>query len=274
LLEFLNTSVTDPDRAEDELNLPSLGLIPYLDRKSLVGGPEERVDRDRLQEFNEHFRMVRTNMSINADNEALPQILLVTSSLSGEGKTTVSRNIAKSFAERGERTLLIDSDLRRGSQHRSLGVSGRPGLSGMLSDAASLDQACVSIEPNFDLLPCGRLSNRAAELIDSDRFTQLIKEVRSRYQRIIIDSPPALGLAESPILQRHADGVILVVWSEFTPMHAIRDTVRSMRTNGSKIRGFVLNRVDFKSVYYQYRYFYYSPGYYTKYALSADSVAK
>jgi polysaccharide biosynthesis transport protein len=271
-LEYINTSITDPDRAEEDLQVTSLGLIPYLDRKAPSKDPNDQSNRE--QEFEEHFRMVRTNLMLGSEQEETPHVLLVTSSLPNEGKTTVSQNMAKSFAQRGERTLLIDADLRRGSQHKSFGASGRPGLAGLLDPLGSAEPTIVSIAPNLDLLPCGRNTGRAAELIDSPRFSSLMKELRSRYQRIVIDSPPALGLAESPILQRHADAIILVVWSEYTPMHAIRDTVRSIKANGGKIRGFVLNRVDFRSVYYQYRYFYYSPGYYSKYALAAESVTK
>jgi len=118
---------------------------------------------------------------------------------------------------------------------------------------------------NLHLLTCGKHLNTASELLDSDQFSKLMIELRGKYQRIILDSPPVLGLSETLIMQRAADGVLLVIWSDFTAMSSVKSAMQALQVNGAKFSGFVLNRLDFSTLTNRYKYFYYAPLYYANY---------
>jgi capsular exopolysaccharide synthesis family protein len=192
-----------------------------------------------------------------------------------EGKTVVAANLAMSFATKGEKTLLVDGDLRRGRLHRLFGCQNKPGLSDVLSKYNSLADACrPSGNENLTIMTCGKHLNWASELLDTPSFINLMQDLRSQYQRIIIDTPPVLGLSETSIMQRMADSVLLVIWSSHTQMPNIKDAIVALQTNGAKFAGFVLNRLDFSAFANRYKYFYYSPRYYTNYkAIEAPATA-
>jgi succinoglycan biosynthesis transport protein ExoP len=265
LLEYLNTRISDIEHAEESLAMRGLGVVPKI-----VGAPFESMLITRQNEsdyhLKENFRLIRTNLIINSENAALPQVILVTSAMPQEGKTCVAANLALSFANKGEKTLLIDGDLRRGRLYKVFDCPNKPGLSNLLKGEATLEQTLrVNGVDHFTLLPCGKHLNSASELLDSHRFTDLMAELRGKYQRIILDSPPVLGLSETIIMQRAADGILLVIWSGFTTMSNVKSAVQSLQINGGKFLGFVLNRLDFSALDNRYKYFYYAPIYYTNY---------
>jgi polysaccharide biosynthesis transport protein len=115
------------------------------------------------------------------------------------------------------------------------------------------------------LLTCGKHIHYGSELLDSASFPKLMEGLRQQYQRIILDTPPVLGLSETAVIQRFADGVLLVIWSENTAMRNVQTALQTLQTNGAKFIGFVLNRLDFSTLTNRYKYFYYSPYYYHRY---------
>ncbi|MFN7139154.1 MAG: CpsD/CapB family tyrosine-protein kinase, partial [Limisphaerales bacterium] len=186
----------------------------------------------------------------------MPQVLIVTSAMPQEGKTVVSSNLAMSFALKGEKTLLIDADLRRGRLYRVFDAQNKPGLSDVLREHRPIEDAFRPTgHENLTLLTCGKHLDAACELIDTPAFAKMLQEMRKRYDRIIIDTPPVLGLAETSIIQRLADGVVFVIWSGYTPMRNVKAAVQTLQTNGTKFLGFVLNRLDFQSLGNRYKYF-------------------
>jgi capsular exopolysaccharide synthesis family protein len=266
LLEYLNSRVSDVEHAEETLRIRALGVVPKITDvsfDSLVLHSDSSKPDSHLKES---FRLIRTNLTINSESGALPQVILVTSSMPQEGKTCVAANLALSFATKGEKTLLIDGDLRRGRSHKLFEIQHRPGLSDILSNRATLAECIHPVgHENLTLLPCGKHINSASELLDSDAFGNLITEFRGKYQRIILDSPPVLGLSETLIMQRHTDGVMLVIWSDFTPMSSVKSAMQALQVNGANFCGFVLNRLDFSALTNRYKYFYYAPLYYANY---------
>lgn len=289
LIEYLDSHVSDVDQVEETLHIRGLGVVPKVTELPV----EELLLPDMKPDHHvtENFRLIRTNLVMNAANPALPQVILVTSAMPQEGKSVVSAHLAMSFARKGEKTLLIDADLRRGRLHRMFGCPNRPGLGEVLTGQHPLEAALRPISgngngngngnghsngdnhqaghPNGDghltLLTCGKHMHWASELLDSHVFPKLMDELRQKYQRIIIDTPPVLGLSETSILQRSADGVVLVIWSDYTAMRNVKTAIQILQTNGAKFSGFVLNRLDFSSLTNRYRYFYYSPYYYRSY---------
>jgi capsular exopolysaccharide synthesis family protein len=264
LFHYLDNRLSNPEDAELILELDALGLIPEIHVKSAgANGSSLRLEEQSLAE---NFRMLRTNLLLRSPVEEPTQVILVSSALSGEGKTMVAANIAKSFAKKGELTLLIDADLYRGCLHRHFEARSRPGLSEALRRQVSFAETCVAVGENLELIPRGERGRLNSELVDSSYFAENLKALRSKYKRIIIDSPPILGLSEVSLLQRHTDGILIVVSGKSTPRQAVLDAVNTLRANGGKINGFVLNRADFSSLAYRYRYYYYTEEYYSKYA--------
>jgi succinoglycan biosynthesis transport protein ExoP len=264
LLHYLDTRLSYPEDAEVLLELDTLGLIPdLLVRSGKASGGASRDDGKALAE---NFRLLRTNFVLRATNGEPTQVILIASALPSEGKTTVAMHMARSFAQKGERTLLIDADLYRGCLHKVFGAPASPGLSDLLERRVSPGEICVPVGENLELMPCGKLTGLNVDLIDSEHFAQTMKNLRPIYQRIIVDSPPILGLSEVNLLQRHTDGLVIVISSPTTPRQAVQDAVKTVRANGGKIHGFVFNRADFSSLAYRYRYYYHSNKYYSNYA--------
>ena len=266
LIEYLNTRVSDIEHAEETLRIRGLGVVPKIlevpFETLLVSDQDDKTD----YHLRENFRLIRTNLIVNSENAALPQVILVTSAMPQEGKTCVAANLAISFASKGEKTLLMDADLRRGRAYKLFNCVNKPGLSNVLAGEATFEQACrFNGHENLTVMTCGKHLNGASELLDSQRFTDLMADLRGKYQRIIVDTPPVLGLSETIILQRYADGVMLVIWSDFTPMSTVKAAVQTLQINGAKFAGFVLNRLDFTKLDNRYKYFYYAPLYYANY---------
>jgi succinoglycan biosynthesis transport protein ExoP len=270
LIAYLDNSVSDVEQAEEELGLRGLGVIPRVDEGAianiLTSGSNNKPAAKPEYHLLENFRIIRTNLIMNSQDSNLPQVVLVTSAMPQEGKTIIAANLAMSFASKGEKTILVDGDLRRGRLHRVFGAQNKPGLSDVLSKYNTIADACRPTgNENLTLMTCGKHLNWAAELLDSANFAKIIQELRSTYQRIIIDSPPVLGLSETSIMQRHADGVMFVIWANRTQLPNVRDAILALQTNGAKFSGFVLNRLDFDAFANRYKYFYYSPRYYSNY---------
>ncbi len=273
LIEFLDSRISDLEHAEESLHIRGLGVVPKIDlatheARLLSGG--EHVDLH----FQQNFHVIRTNLAANVGADSLPQVILITSAMPQEGKTMVSTNLAMSFASKGEETILIDADLRRGRLAELFKCNGKPGLSELLRDNLSIAEACrPGSHDKLTIMPCGKHTNSASDLLDSVSFTDLIAALRTRYKRIIVDTPPVLGLADATIIQRSADGILFVIWNEFTPARNVKTAIQTLQTNGGKLMGFVLNRLDFAALGNRYKYFYYAPSYYSNYkALEAPTV--
>ena len=274
LLEYLDSRVSDVEQVEETLRIRGLGVVPKISDPEtsglyLVG--DKRPD----YHLQENFRVIRTNLVVNAETGTLPHVILVTSAMPQEGKTVVSSNLAMSFAMKGEKVLLIDGDLRRGRIHHLFAAHNKPGLSDVLRDQRPVDEAFrPTPHPNLTLMTCGKHLNSASEILDSPSFTRLIEQLRQQFDRIIIDTPPVLGLAETSIIQRNADGILFVIWNDFTPIRNVKAAIHSLQTNGAKFCGFVLNRLDFDTLGNRYKYFYYAPNYYTNYkAIEAPATS-
>lgn len=269
-IAYLDNSISDVEQAEEQLGLRGLGVVPRVDETAianiLTSGSNNKPGAKPEYHLLENFRIIRTNLIMHSQDPNLPQVILVTSAMPQEGKTMIAANLAMSFASKGEKTILVDGDLRRGRLHRVFGATNKPGLSDVLSKYNTIADACRPTgNENLTLMTCGKHLNWAAELLDSSNFAKIVQELRSSYQRIIIDSPPVLGLSETSIMQRHADGVMFVIWANQTQLPNVKDAILALQTNGAKFSGFVLNRLDFNAFANRYKYFYYSPRYYSNY---------
>jgi len=269
-LETLDRTVGLLDSAQDELGLRGLGIVPLVPPRVLPANcrllTARRISGESDQRsLIETFRIIRANLMSSGSEEEPKQVVMVTSSLPREGKSAVSTNLAMALARAGKRTLLIDADARRGRLQRELGRAGL-GLAEVLQGDVTMDEVCAPTdEPNLDLMGTGRSTTGLPELLASSRFTDGLAALRQRYDHIIIDTPPVLGLSEACDLLPCVDGVVLVIWAKYTPMREVQASLAMLRANNAKLLGFVLNRVDLSNAGYYYHYYYYSDYYYRSY---------
>jgi capsular exopolysaccharide synthesis family protein len=183
-----------------------------------------------------------------------------------EGKSMTAANLAISFAQLGQKVLLIDADFHQGHQHRTFKVPSSPGLGGVVEGEVSCDGAChPSGIPNLDIMPKDRKGRNIPELLSRPSFGQAMKELRKRYDRIIVDSPPVLGLSETCVLTPHVDGVVFILWSSHTPVSQMKAALKTLAANGAQVFGCVVNRLDLGVATNYYYYYYYSDYYYNSY---------
>ena len=228
--------------------------------------------------MSESFRALRTALLLSRPDHP-PQVILVSSALPREGKTTAAANLAVTLAQLGDKTVLVDADLRKPGVGRllNLGKGKFAGLSSYLAGVSTLDLVTVPHPtiPNLAAIPTGPLPPNPADLLSSHKLTEAIAELRTKFKFVVIDSPPILAATDGVILSVQVDGVILVVRSGETPKEAFtqtRDLLAGVKCN---LLGVVLNAVDSTSpdYYYSYRYYPYSYGYGPQEALGAGRRA-
>jgi exopolysaccharide transport family protein len=258
LFEQMDNTVKTPEDVKTHLGLPFLGMIPEVDMKEAAGDtpPAPIILRDPQSAVAEAYRVLRTNL-IFSSAEGTGRVLMVSSANPGEGKTTTVANLAASLAENGARVLAVEADLRRPTIHQHFGVQKSPGLSDLIVGKSPMTQAIQGTRlPRLSVLPCGYLPPNPAELLGSDSMREIIGTLRKRYDWVLIDAPPILAMADTPVLCPHVDGIVLVVWAEACTRPAIEHAVDQVRRVGGRITGVVLNKVDLDRNSYYYSQYY------------------
>jgi succinoglycan biosynthesis transport protein ExoP len=270
LLENLDNTVRTPEQAQVVAALPSLGMIPLgsnarPDRGSrqlgVAASSEEAVEVvtqvHPQSQMAEAYRALRTSLLLSSSG-APPKVILVTSALPQEGKTTTSINTAVVLAHKGVRVLLMDADLRRPGIHKILGLGPRVGLSNLLTGSAELQQVVTRspMLPNLVVLPAGTPPPNPAELLASPDMHDLIERLRNQYDHIVIDTPPALSVTDAVVLATRADAVVLVIRSGHTTKQALRRAREILGRVNAKVTGVLLNAVNLRSADYYYYYEY------------------
>jgi capsular exopolysaccharide synthesis family protein len=218
----------------------------------------ELVTQARPQsQMAESYRALRTSLLLSSLG-APPKVILITSALPQEGKTTTSLNTAIVLAQKGSRVLLMDADLRRPSIHKALGMGPKTGLSNVLTGSATLQQAVVraNLLPTLFVLPAGTPPPNPAELLASSNMNDVLNELREQYDHIVIDTPPTLSVTDAVIMSTRADSVVLVIRSGQTTKQALRRARDLLMRVNARISGVLLNAADLKSADYYYYYEY------------------
>jgi succinoglycan biosynthesis transport protein ExoP len=271
VLEGVDNTVRTPEQAQAISGLPSLGMIPLGSRNNseansrglTVAASKEKetvelITQSRPQsQMAEAYRALRTSLLLTSVG-APPKIILVTSALPQEGKTTTSVNTATVLAQKGTRVLLIDADLRRPSIHKTLGLGPRIGLSNVLTGGATLQEATVrsSLMPNLFVLPAGTPPPNPAELLASAQMVEILAELRQHYDHIVVDTPPTLSVTDAVVLSTRADAVVLVIRCGQTTKPALRRAREILTQVNARVAGVLLNAVDLDSPDYYYYYEY------------------
>jgi capsular exopolysaccharide synthesis family protein len=282
--EYLDNTVKSPDDIEALTGLPSLAVVPSLPGLNANQSRFSRLARETApqsasgprvellsyiqpkSQISEAFRALRTSLLLSQADHP-PQVILVTSALPREGKTTAAVNLAVTLAQLGDRTLLMDSDLRKPGIRRALNltVGKEVGLSSYLAGVSTLDEVMIPHPTinNLVALTTGPVPPSPADLLSSHRMREAIVELRHRFKFIVIDSPPVMAATDPVILSALTDGVLLVVRSCETPKEAFTRTRDLLAAVKCRLLGVVLNAVDSSApdYYYSYRYYPYAYGY-------------
>lgn len=249
VLEFLDDTLKAPEDIEQHLRLAVLGIIPHLKKQTVA-----EALADPRSAFAEAYRSVRTALQFSTD-QGVPKVLLVTSASASEGKSTTATTLARNFAQLGKRVLLIEADLRNPSLHRVLGVRSDTGLSSLLAGAASASQVIMDTDDErLKVVLAGPLPPNPAELLAGSRLLSMLTVAAERYDQVIIDGPPVLGIADSPILSNVAGGTLMVVQAGETRIKTAQTALKRLAAARAHVIGVVMTHYDAKVAGYGYDY--------------------
>ena len=265
LLEALNNTFKSTEQVEGKLNLPVMGILPLIkhkERSEVARLFSENQDRG----FSESIRTIRTSVVLAGIHDQR-KVLVITSSVPSEGKSTVSANLAMALGQM-ERVLLIDADMRRPTLAKNFQFPvGTPGLANLIAGTAQLED-CIKHVDGIDMLSAGSVPPNPLELLSSERFGGLLEELRGRYERIVIDCPPTQAVSDAAVLATHASALLYVIKAESTAIPLAQKGVGQLLQNNAPVTGVVLNQVDIKKAQKQgYSY----GGYYDYYGYSSDA---
>ncbi len=269
LLEYFDTSFRHVADVESALRLPVLGVIPFA-RDPLGQAGDDPAEL-------EPYRVLHTNLNLTLA-PGRSHALVIFSAGPGEGKSTTLHRLARLMGAGGERVLLIDSDLRRPTQHRLAARSREPGLSELLLAQKTLDEVVQrGISPGLDFIPSGAATGFTLSLIYGNRLREIIAQLKGRYDKIVFDSPPIIGVSDASVLVSAVDGAVLLIQHRRNPqsmVHRAQQIVESLKT---PLVGVVLNQVPANAGgdygYYTSNYAYYADAAGTQARRRADRAA-
>ena len=218
--------------------------------------------RNPKSPISEVFRTLRTNIQFMNINKKL-KTLLVTSTLPGEGKSWVASNLAITFAQAEKKVVLIDADMRKGRQYSIYGVSPRPGLSNYLAESkenCGLEEIEKYVQEteveNLYIIPAGNVPPNPSELLITPQMINLLNQLSSKYDIVIVDAPPCELVTDAAILSRIVDSTIIVTAHKYTKKANLQRTIKSIKNVGGNIAGVVLNKVPIDAKKYEKSYYY------------------
>lgn len=255
-LEQVDQTISDPRGLEAALGLPLLGTIP----RSSNEDPVEELS-DPKTALVEAYLSAQTRLAFTTDH-GVPRTLAVTSTRPGEGKSTTAYALARQLARTSNRVVLIDGDMRSPSLHGLFGTAAEPGLSNFLAGEDNVGAMLREGAAGLTLLPAGPVPPNAAELLTGDRFPMLLKELATRFDHVVIDAPPVMGLADTPLIASVAEGTIFVVESHATSASLATVAVARLQESKARLLGALLTKFEPQKAQYGYGYGYeYGYGY-------------
>lgn len=261
LLESVDKSVKTAEEAKRLLNYALLGTIPIFDQKARLANDEKPTELPVLNNpyssVNAAFEMLQINLGFTLSDKEL-KVIVVSSSVMGEGKSFIAANLAVATAQMGKRVLLIDADMRRPHQHEVWETPNMMGLSNVLVGQAEFAKTAKEVVINLDLLTAGTIPPNPVVLLDSQRMASLIAQAREEYDCIIIDTPPLSMLADAMIVGNLADGMLLVARPGVVNSEAAKATKALLEHSRVPVLGMVVNGVEIDHYHYNYYGYYYS----------------
>lgn len=263
VVEFFDTRFRTFKEFETITKKPLLGIIPKFEFVENSHFKEIAFEEKKQSFAVESFRSLRTNIKLSNPDHQIAK-LLVTSSITQEGKTTVSANIGVGYSVAGKKVLIIDADMRKPRVHKLFGLKNEKGLSTLIVGEHTLSQVTnTNVYEGLDVITCGPIPPNPAELLESARFNDVVSEMSLKYDLVIFDSPPLSPVSDAATIAPVADGVIVVVNVNKTPRDVFKMAIAKIMKPGIHFLGTVINNFDLKhekkfKSYYNYSY-YHSP---------------
>ncbi|MEO8204679.1 MAG: polysaccharide biosynthesis tyrosine autokinase [Chthoniobacterales bacterium] len=254
LIGILDDRIVSISELQSVFDEEVVGVIP---KTNFALNPVLHDDDDR-QQLVEAFRTIRSWIFFTPWEGRPPKTFLVTSSIPEEGKSTISSNLAVALASSGSETLLVDSDLRRGSIHKLFGIESEPGLGDVLSGEVNVESALVTgVARHLSILPRGRMVSRGTELYLGKAFEKFLQDVYSKFDYIIFDSCPMLAVDDTSTIAPKVDAVFFVIRSSFTGIRLARKALSLLEARRANVQGIIYNSVEWGASdypYYKYDY--------------------
>jgi capsular exopolysaccharide synthesis family protein len=245
LLEHLDNTIKKESDLVDRLNISLLGLLPHVSLNKTESSFTYAAD-DKVSFFSESIRTVRTAIQLSGMKSPY-KIIVITSSIPGEGKSTVAANIAMSLGDM-HKVLLIDADLRRPRVSGAMDLENKTkGLAELISQKIDASECYYKVGNNdLYVMPVGSVADKPLDLISSKYFYDALSDLREIFDYIIIDTPPVMAVSDALVLSTYASGVIYVIKAESTPFPVVADGVKRVRDANPRIIGGILNDVPHK----------------------------
>jgi capsular exopolysaccharide synthesis family protein len=260
VVDLLDNTVKDRQDVEQVLGVPYLGAIPNYVAGDIEGPqlPDGKIDLYAYYRPNsrvaEASRSVRTNLLFMKPDKPL-RSLLVTSANPREGKTSTSTTLGITLASATGRAILVDTDLRKPRMHKIFGVGNDVGLTSFILSSDTIDKFTQRTEvPGLDVLTCGPLPPNPAEILHTDRFKELVRQLNERYEAVVFDSPPVEIVSDALVLGSLVDGVVMVVYAEKSKREPVDQTLTALRSVNAHLLGIVLSRAAQRGSGYGYYY--------------------
>ena len=261
-IEYLDTSVKTIDDVERTLQAPVLGVIPQNVGYLIEEGAESP--------HAEAYRVLRTNLLFSRKDDKLNTVAVVSAG-AGEGKSTTVCNLATVFAQSGQRVLMVDSDLRRPTLHKLMGVTNTLGLTNYLLKQNTLEEVIQTSKlPSLDFMASGKLPSSSLGILSSAQMKDLINELKQRYDFVFFDSPPIMGVSDASVLASEVDMTLQVIQYRRYPQPMNIRAKQLVEKVGGNLVGIVLNNINMSQ---DESYYYYSGYYHDYYSKNEDEAA-
>jgi capsular exopolysaccharide synthesis family protein len=254
-VSFVDDRVKSAYQVETDIGLPLIGIVPRIrkmdpaERAQIVLSPADPL-------ASEAFLTLHSNLQLKPEARKA-KVFVVTSTRPGEGKSFVVSNLALTLAKHGERTVVVDCDLRKPNLHNAFDVSNAKGVIDYCTEGAPLDGLIIkNFLANLDILPAGGRAINPTHILNDRRFGQMIGDLRERYDRVIIDTPPLAPVSDAMIILQHADGALYTIRFSYTRARAAQFCVRRLLESSAPCFGAVLNGVDIALSDYYYTEYY------------------
>lgn len=249
VLEKLDDTIKTPESVQELLGYNLLGYIPPFPNGNFI--PEVIVKNQPDSPISEAFRMLQTNLKFFNSDQSI-KVIVVSSSVPKEGKSTIAANLAFSISQLGRNVLLVDADLRNPSQHKIWEIPNEVGLSHILRRQLDLDQAITEIVPNLEVLTSGEINNNPAALLNSSQMAVFVAQVAQKYEFVIMDTAPLTVAADATILGKLVNGILFVVRPGVADSNSVTLSKELLEKADQNVLGVAMNGVNAHRQYYDY----------------------
>lgn len=266
MLDLKDNTIKNTQEVESMFAYPLHGVVPDLSSSGNNGQPQLPSSRSALPEavseismmpLREAYQNIQVNLKL-LDADAKKKAIAITSSVPQEGKSSVSANLAVARSQCGQRILLVDSDMRRPTQHRIWEISNQFGLAEVLERKVEWTEAVQNVMPNLDVLTAGAIPDNPIALLDSLSFESFVNTVSQQYDQVIFDTPPIIGIADAKVIGKMIDGFLFVVRPGVADYNSATAAKKMLDSTGQKVLGVIVNGADMNQEPYHYSNYYYA----------------